>query len=144
MFANGKVELGPGVVDDGGVQQKNARAAAGGSGGVGAQKGRCAEVAPHNKGRRCDRAQRDLQFCIRSIHSFGSRDDGCRAFIDAFTFKLRINRSRAADPAAMLDVLGVKVVAADACLAAVSRAMTLSGGWAFGRRGGLERIFRVS
>jgi alkylation response protein AidB-like acyl-CoA dehydrogenase len=47
-----------------------------------------------------------------------------------------------ADPAAMLDVLGVKVVAADACLAAVSRAMTLGGGWAFGKRGGLERIFR--
>jgi alkylation response protein AidB-like acyl-CoA dehydrogenase len=47
-----------------------------------------------------------------------------------------------ADPAAMLAVLGVKVVAADACLAAVSRAMTLGGGWAFGKRGGLERIFR--
>jgi len=53
-----------------------------------------------------------------------------------------IRKALAADPAAMLDVLGVKVVAADACLAAVSRAMTLGGGWAFGRRGGLERIFR--
>lgn len=53
-----------------------------------------------------------------------------------------IRQALAADPAAMLDVLGVKVVAADACLAAVSRAMTLGGGWAFGRRGGLERIFR--
>jgi alkylation response protein AidB-like acyl-CoA dehydrogenase len=53
-----------------------------------------------------------------------------------------IRKALAADPAAMLDVLGVKVVAADACLAAVSRAMALGGGWAFGRRGGLERIFR--
>ena len=53
-----------------------------------------------------------------------------------------IRKALAADPAAMLDVLSVKVVAADACLAAVSRAMTLGGGWAFGRRGGLERIFR--
>jgi alkylation response protein AidB-like acyl-CoA dehydrogenase len=53
-----------------------------------------------------------------------------------------IRKALAADPAAMLDVLGVKAVAADACLAAVARAMTLGGGWAFGRRGGLERIFR--
>lgn len=53
-----------------------------------------------------------------------------------------IRKAQAADPAAMLDVLGVKVFAADACLAAVSRAMTLGGGWAFGRRGGLERVFR--
>ena len=53
-----------------------------------------------------------------------------------------VRKVLAADPAAMLDVLGVKVVAADACLAAVSRAMTLGGGWAFGKRGGLERIFR--
>jgi alkylation response protein AidB-like acyl-CoA dehydrogenase len=53
-----------------------------------------------------------------------------------------IRKVLAADPAAMLDVLGVKAVAAEACLAAVSRAMTLGGGWAFGRRGGLERIFR--
>jgi alkylation response protein AidB-like acyl-CoA dehydrogenase len=42
----------------------------------------------------------------------------------------------------MLDVLGVKVKAADACLQVVSHAMTLGGGWAFGRRGGLERNFR--
>jgi alkylation response protein AidB-like acyl-CoA dehydrogenase len=53
-----------------------------------------------------------------------------------------IRKALAGDPAAMLDVLGVKVAAADACLDAVSRAMTLGGGWAFGRRGGLERIFR--
>lgn len=53
-----------------------------------------------------------------------------------------IRKALAADPAAMLDVLGVKVVAAASCLASVSRAMTLGGGWAFGRRGGLERIFR--
>jgi len=53
-----------------------------------------------------------------------------------------IRKALSADPAAMLDVLGVKVAAADACLAAVSRAMTLGGGWAFGKRGGLERIFR--
>jgi len=53
-----------------------------------------------------------------------------------------IRKALAADPAAVLDVLGVKVAAADACLAAVSRAMTLGGGWAFGKRGGLERIFR--
>jgi alkylation response protein AidB-like acyl-CoA dehydrogenase len=53
-----------------------------------------------------------------------------------------IRKVLGADPAAMLDVLGVKVAAADACLAAVSRAMTLGGGWAFGQRGGLERIFR--
>jgi alkylation response protein AidB-like acyl-CoA dehydrogenase len=53
-----------------------------------------------------------------------------------------IRKVQSADPAAMLDVLGVKVAAADACLAATSRAMTLGGGWAFGRRGGLERIFR--
>jgi alkylation response protein AidB-like acyl-CoA dehydrogenase len=53
-----------------------------------------------------------------------------------------IRKALTTDPAAMLDVLGVKVAAADACLAAVSRAMTLGGGWAFGKRGGLERIFR--
>jgi len=53
-----------------------------------------------------------------------------------------VRKVLAAHPAAMLDVLGVKVAAADACLAAVSRAMTLGGGWAFGKRGGLERIFR--
>jgi alkylation response protein AidB-like acyl-CoA dehydrogenase len=53
-----------------------------------------------------------------------------------------IRRAAASDPAAMLYVLGVKVKAADACLNIVSRAMTLGGGWAFGRRGGLERMFR--
>jgi alkylation response protein AidB-like acyl-CoA dehydrogenase len=60
---------------------------------------------------------------------------------DAF-LRETIRKALAADSAAMLDVLGVKVAAADACLAAVSRAMILGGGWAFGRRGGLERIFR--
>ena len=53
-----------------------------------------------------------------------------------------IRKALAADPAAMIDVLGVKVKAADACLNVVSRAMNLGGGWAFGRRGGLERHFR--
>ena len=53
-----------------------------------------------------------------------------------------IRKALAGDPAAMLDVLGAKVKAADACLNVVSRAMTLGGGWAFGRRGGLERNFR--
>jgi alkylation response protein AidB-like acyl-CoA dehydrogenase len=53
-----------------------------------------------------------------------------------------IRKALADDPAAMLDVLGVKVKAADACLHVVSHAMTLGGGWAFGRRGGLERNFR--
>jgi alkylation response protein AidB-like acyl-CoA dehydrogenase len=56
--------------------------------------------------------------------------------------KETIRKAQAADPAAMLDVLGVKAFAAESCVAAVSRAMTLGGGWAFGRRGGLERIFR--
>jgi alkylation response protein AidB-like acyl-CoA dehydrogenase len=53
-----------------------------------------------------------------------------------------IRRAGAGDPEAMLDVLGVKARAAEAALAVVSRAMTLGGGAAFGRRGGLERIFR--
>jgi len=53
-----------------------------------------------------------------------------------------IRKALAGDPTAMLDVLGVKARAADACLNVVSRAMTLGGGWAFGRRGGLERNFR--
>jgi alkylation response protein AidB-like acyl-CoA dehydrogenase len=53
-----------------------------------------------------------------------------------------IRKALAGDPGAMLDVLGVKVKIADACGATVSRAMTLGGGWAFGRRGGLERLFR--
>ena len=53
-----------------------------------------------------------------------------------------IRKALAADPTAMLDVLGVKVIAADACLHVASHAMTLGGGWAFGRRGGLERNFR--
>jgi alkylation response protein AidB-like acyl-CoA dehydrogenase len=53
-----------------------------------------------------------------------------------------IRKTLAADPGALLDLLAVKVVAADACLAVASRAMTLGGGWAFGRRGGLERVFR--
>jgi alkylation response protein AidB-like acyl-CoA dehydrogenase len=53
-----------------------------------------------------------------------------------------IRRAGAGDPEAMLDVLGVKARAAEAALAVASRAMTLGGGAAFGRRGGLERIFR--
>jgi alkylation response protein AidB-like acyl-CoA dehydrogenase len=53
-----------------------------------------------------------------------------------------IRRIAAGDPEAMLDVLGVKARAAEAALAVASRAMTLGGGAAFGRRGGLERIFR--
>jgi alkylation response protein AidB-like acyl-CoA dehydrogenase len=53
-----------------------------------------------------------------------------------------IRRVGASDPEAMLDVLGVKAQAAEAALAVASRAMTLGGGAAFGRRGGLERIFR--
>jgi len=53
-----------------------------------------------------------------------------------------IRRVGADDPEAMLDVLGVKARAAEAALAVASRAMTLGGGAAFGRRGGLERIFR--
>lgn len=46
------------------------------------------------------------------------------------------------DPTAMIDVLSVKVRLSEACLNVTSRAMTLGGGWAFGRRGGLERNFR--
>jgi alkylation response protein AidB-like acyl-CoA dehydrogenase len=63
--------------------------------------------------------------------------DSMRAYLSE-----TIRRAAAGDPAAMLYVLGVKVKAADACLNIVSRAMTLGGGWAFGRRGGLERMFR--
>jgi alkylation response protein AidB-like acyl-CoA dehydrogenase len=53
-----------------------------------------------------------------------------------------IRRIVAGDPETMLDVLGVKARAAEAALAVASRAMTLGGGAAFGRRGGLERMFR--
>jgi alkylation response protein AidB-like acyl-CoA dehydrogenase len=53
-----------------------------------------------------------------------------------------IRRVGAGDPEAMLDILGGKARAAEAALAVTSRAMTLGGGAAFGRRGGLERIFR--
>lgn len=53
-----------------------------------------------------------------------------------------IRKALRGEPTAMVDVLGIKVKAAEACLAVVSRAMTLGGGWAFGRRGGLERMFR--
>lgn len=63
--------------------------------------------------------------------------DSARAYLGE-----TIRRALAGDPAAMLYILGVKVKAADACLEVVSRAMTLGGGWAFGRRGGLERMFR--
>jgi alkylation response protein AidB-like acyl-CoA dehydrogenase len=53
-----------------------------------------------------------------------------------------IRRIAAGDPETLLDVLGVKARAAEAALAVASRAMTLGGGAAFGRRGGLERMFR--
>lgn len=53
-----------------------------------------------------------------------------------------VRRVKERDPEVMLDILGVKARAAEAALAVASRAMTLGGGAAFGRRGGLERIFR--
>ncbi|MBI3894912.1 MAG: acyl-CoA/acyl-ACP dehydrogenase [Acidobacteria bacterium] len=53
-----------------------------------------------------------------------------------------IRRIAANDPEAMLDVLGIKARAAEACQSVVSRAMMLGGGKAFGQRGGLERMFR--
>jgi alkylation response protein AidB-like acyl-CoA dehydrogenase len=53
-----------------------------------------------------------------------------------------INKATSGHPEAMLDILAVKIKAADAALAVSSKAMTLGGGAAFGRRGGLERIFR--
>ena len=53
-----------------------------------------------------------------------------------------IRKAVSGDPGAMVDILGVKAKCADACAAVLSRAMTLGGGWAFGRRGGLERLFR--
>jgi alkylation response protein AidB-like acyl-CoA dehydrogenase len=53
-----------------------------------------------------------------------------------------LRRMVTGDPEAMLDVLGIKARAAEAALAVVSRAMTLGGGAAYGRRGGLERNFR--
>ena len=53
-----------------------------------------------------------------------------------------IRRVVSGNPEAMLDVLGVKAKTAETLLAVASRAMTLGGGAAFGRRGGLERIFR--
>jgi alkylation response protein AidB-like acyl-CoA dehydrogenase len=53
-----------------------------------------------------------------------------------------LRRMVSADPEAMLDVLGIKARAAEAALAVVSRAMTLGGGAAYGRHGGLERNFR--
>jgi alkylation response protein AidB-like acyl-CoA dehydrogenase len=63
--------------------------------------------------------------------------DSARAYLGE-----TIRKALAGDPAAMLYILGVKVKAADAGMEVVSRAMTLGGGWAFGRRGGLERMFR--
>jgi len=53
-----------------------------------------------------------------------------------------IRRAGAGDPETMLDVLGIKEKAAEAALAITSRAMTLGGGSAYGKRGGLERVFR--
>ena len=53
-----------------------------------------------------------------------------------------IERVIQGQPDAVLDVLAVKAKASEASLAVVSRAMTVGGGSAFGRRGGLERHFR--
>lgn len=53
-----------------------------------------------------------------------------------------IRRAVSGDSEAVLDILGIKARAADACVAVVSRAMTACGGTAYGRKGGLERIFR--
>jgi alkylation response protein AidB-like acyl-CoA dehydrogenase len=53
-----------------------------------------------------------------------------------------VRKAMAGDADAMLDVLSVKAKAAEASLAIASRAMTLGGGAAFGRRGGMERLFR--
>jgi alkylation response protein AidB-like acyl-CoA dehydrogenase len=53
-----------------------------------------------------------------------------------------IRKAMAGEADAMIDVLSVKAKAAEASLAIVSRALTLGGGAAFGRRGGLERLFR--
>lgn len=53
-----------------------------------------------------------------------------------------IRQAISGDNQAVLDILGIKARAADACLAVVSRALTVCGGTAYGRRGGLERIFR--
>jgi len=75
-----------------------------------------------------------VQFLVAEMALEG---DSARAYLGE-----TIRRALGGDPAAMLYVLGVKVKAADACLNVVSRAMTLGGGWAFGRRGGLERMFR--
>ena len=75
-----------------------------------------------------------VQFLVAEMALEG---DSARAYLGE-----TIRRALGGDPAAMLYILGVKVKAADACLNAVSRAMTLGGGWAFGRRGGLERMFR--
>jgi len=53
-----------------------------------------------------------------------------------------IQKAISGHPEAMLDILAIKIKSSDAALAIVSRAMTLGGGAAYGRRGGLERIFR--
>jgi len=53
-----------------------------------------------------------------------------------------IRRAGTGAPEAMLDILGIKAKAAEAALAIASRAMTLGGGSAYGKRGGLERVFR--
>ena len=53
-----------------------------------------------------------------------------------------IRKATAGEADAILDVLAAKAKAAEVSLAVVSRAMTLGGGRAFGRRGGLERLFR--
>jgi alkylation response protein AidB-like acyl-CoA dehydrogenase len=75
-----------------------------------------------------------VQFLVAEM---AIEQDSARAYLSE-----TVRRALGGDPAAMLYVLGVKVKAADACLNVVSRAMILGGGWAFGRRGGLERMFR--
>jgi alkylation response protein AidB-like acyl-CoA dehydrogenase len=75
-----------------------------------------------------------VQFLVAEM---AIENDSARAYLGE-----TIRRALGGDPTAMLYVLGTKVKAADACLNVVSRAMTLGGGWAFGRRGGLERMFR--
>ncbi|HEX5481902.1 MAG TPA: acyl-CoA dehydrogenase family protein [Terriglobia bacterium] len=60
-----------------------------------------------------------------------------RAYLEA-----TVRRVESRDPEMMLDLLAVKARAAEATLAVASRAMTLGGGSAYGRRGGLERNFR--
>jgi len=65
--------------------------------------------------------------------------NGVRAYLTE-----TIRKALVGSPDAMIDILGVKVKAAEGLLAVTSRAMMLGGGSAFGKQGGLERIFRDS